>query len=65
MTLLVTIAFFMAVGGSFLMLELSPFDFMEGLARYFEPRNHSMKRRIRESRKRREPRGLKRLFEER
>ena len=64
MTLLVTIAFFMAVGGSFLMLELSPFDFMEGLARYFEPRNHSMKRRIRESRKRREPRGLKRLFEE-
>ena len=30
MTLLVTIAFIMAVAGCFIMLELSPFAFLEG-----------------------------------
>ncbi len=64
MTLLVTIAFFLAVTGSFLMLELSPFTFLEGMAQYVKPKNNSMKRRIKESRKKKESRGLKLLFEE-
>lgn len=64
MTLLVTIAFFMAVAGCFIMLELSPFVFLEGLSGYLKPKNHSMKNRIKESKKKKEPKGLKRLFEE-
>ena len=48
MTLLVTIAFFMAVAGCFIMLELSPFVFLEGLSGYLKPKNHSMKNRIKE-----------------
>ena len=34
MVLLVTIAFFMAVAGCFIMLELSPFAFLDGLTGY-------------------------------
>ena len=64
MTLLVTIAFFMAVAGCFIMLELSPFVFLEGLSGYLRPKNHSMKNRIKESKKKKEPKGLKLLFEE-
>ncbi len=64
MTLLVTIAFFMAVAGSFLMLGLSPFAFLEGMAGYFKPKNDSMKKRIKESRRKKEAKGLKLLFEE-
>ena len=61
MTVLVTIAFFMAVTGCFIMLELSPFTFLSGLAGYLKPESNSMKRRIRESRKKKEPKGLKLL----
>lgn len=43
MTLLVTIAFLLAVTGSFLMLSLSPFSFLEGLAAFVKPKNPSMK----------------------
>lgn len=64
MTLLVTIAFFMAVTGCFLLLGLSPFTFLEGLAGYLRPKGSSMKRRIRESRRKKEPKGLKLLFTE-
>ena len=64
MTLLVTIAFIMAVAGCFIMLELSPFAFLEGLSGYLRPKNHSMKNRIKESKKKKEPKGLKLLFEE-
>ena len=58
MTLLVTIAFFMAVAGCFIMLELSPFVFLEGLSGYLRPKNHSMKNRIKDSKKKKEPKGL-------
>lgn len=64
MTLLVTIAFIMAVAGCFIMLELSPFAFLEGLSGYLRPKNHSMKNRIKESKKKKEPKGLNLLFEE-
>ena len=50
MTLLVTIAFFMAVAGCFIMLELSPFVFLEGLSGYLKPKNHSMKNHKRKGR---------------
>ena len=62
MTILVTIAFFLAVTGSFLLLSLSPFSFLEGLAAYVQPKNPTLKSRIEKSRKNRQPRGLKLLF---
>lgn len=46
MTILVTIAFFLAVTGSFLLLSLSPFSFLEGLAAYVQPKNPTLKSRI-------------------
>ena len=55
MTVLVTIAFFMAVAGCFIVLGLSPFTFLDGLAGYLTLKNNSMKRRIRESRKKKYP----------
>lgn len=59
MTLLVTIAFLMAVGGCFVTLELSPFAFLEGLAGVLTPKKTTLKSRIRESKHKKEPRGLK------
>lgn len=62
MTILVTIAFLLAVTGSFLLLSLTPFSFLEGLAVYVRPRNTSLKSRIEKSRKNKRPKGLKLLF---
>lgn len=62
MTLLVTIAFLLAVIGSFILLSLSPFAFLEGLAVYIRPKNTTLKSRIEKSRKNRQPKGLKLLF---
>ena len=62
MTTLVTIAFLLAVAGCFLMLRLSPFTFLEGLAAFLRPPKQSLKSRIEQSRKNKQPRGLKLLF---
>lgn len=62
MTTLVTIAFLLAVTGCFLMLRLSLFSFLEGLAAFFKPENQSLKSRSRQTRKSKQPRGFKRLF---
>lgn len=62
MTTLVTIAFLLAVSGSFILLELSPFSFLEGLAAYVKPKNISIKSRIEKSKKNKQPKGLKLLF---
>lgn len=62
MTILITIAFLLAVIGSFLLLDLSPFSFLEGLADLFQPKKLSMKSRIEESRKNKKNKGLKLLF---
>jgi len=62
MTLLVTIAFLMAVGGCLIILDLSPFAFLEGLAEYLTPKKTSIKSRIKESKNKKEPKGLKLLF---
>ena len=62
MTILITIAFLLAVTGSFILLSLSPFTFLEGLAAYIRPQKTSMKSRIEKSRKNKQPKGLKLLF---
>lgn len=62
MTILVTLAFLLAVTGSFILLSLSPFTFLEGLADYIRPQKTSMKSRIEKSRKNKQPKGLKPLF---
>ena len=62
MTILVTLAFLLAVTGSFILLSLSPFTFLEGLAAYIRPQKNSMKSRIKKSRKNKQPKGLKLLF---
>ena len=59
MTTLVTIAFLLAVTGCFLILRLSPFSFLEGLAAFIKPEKQSLKSRIGKSR---QPKGLKLLF---
>lgn len=62
MTILIIIAFLLAITGSFILLQLSPFSFLEGLADYVKPKNTSIKRRIEKSRKNKQPKGLKLLF---
>jgi len=62
LTILVTLAFLLAVTGSFILLSLSPFTFLEGLAAYIRPQRTSMKSRIKKSRKNKQPKGLKLLF---
>jgi len=64
MTILVTIAFLMAAGGSLLILGLSPFTFLEGMAVMLTPKKTSIRSRIRESKSKKEPKGLKLLFME-
>lgn len=64
MTILLTLACFLAVTGSFLLLGLSPFSFVEGLAAFCRQENPSMKSRISRTRKSRKPKGLKLLFAE-
>jgi Flp pilus assembly protein TadB len=62
LTIFVTLAFLLAVTGSFILLSLSPFTFLEGLAAYIRPQKTSMKSRIEKSRKNKQPKGLKLLF---
>ena len=62
MIILVTLAFLLAVMGSFILLSLSPSSFLEGLAAYIRPQKTSMKSRIEKSRKNKQPKGLKLLF---
>lgn len=62
MTILITIAFLLAITGSFILLSLSPFSFLEGLADYLKPKNTSIKKKIEKSRKNKQPKGLKLLF---
>lgn len=62
MTILITIAFLLAVTGCFLILQLSPFSFLEGLAALWHPEKKSLKSRIAKSRKKKQPKGWKLLF---
>lgn len=62
MTLLITLGFLLAVMGSFIILELSPFAFLEGLSKYLKPPKTSMKSKINKVKKQKPPKGLKLLF---
>ncbi|MCI8529498.1 MAG: hypothetical protein HFH82_10160 [Lachnospiraceae bacterium] len=62
MTILIITAFVLAVTGSFLLLRLSPFVFLEGLAVFLRPKRQSIKSRINQVRKEKRPKGLKLLF---
>lgn len=62
MAVLVTVAFLLAVTGSFLLLHLSPFSFLEGMASFFRRKNPPLRKRIQQGRKPRQARGIKRLF---
>jgi len=62
LTLLITIAFLLAVAGSFILLELSPFLFLEGLAEFVKPEQVTIRSRIEASRKNKKVKGLERLF---
>jgi len=61
LTLLITIAFLLAVTGSMLLLNLSPFTFLEGISK-LKPENKSLRRRIQRSKKNKQPKGLKLLL---
>ncbi len=63
MFLLLTISFLFAVGGSLLLLDLSPFSFWEGLAG-LKPEDKSLKKQIRKNKKKKEPKGIRRILTE-
>ncbi len=62
MITMIVIAFLLIVTGCFLILRLSPFSFLEGMAAFFKPKNQSLKSRTRRNRKNRQPKGVKLLF---
>ena len=62
MTLLITISFFLFLCGSFLILSLSPFDFLTGMADLIKPKSVSIKSKIESSKKRKKEKGLQLLL---
>ena len=63
MFLLLTISFLFAVGGSLLLLDLSPFSFWEGLAG-LKPEDKSLKKQNRKNKKKKETKGIRRMLTE-
>lgn len=64
MTLLIMIAFLLFVAGIFIILELSPFFFLEELGKYLKPPKTTIKSKIDGVKKKKKPKGLKLLFME-
>lgn len=64
MTLLKLIAFLGIIAGSFVLLELSPFEFLETIAGKFKGKKKSMKARITEANNKKKPKGIKLLIME-
>lgn len=62
MTLLIVIAFLLAVTGSLLILGLSPFDLLEDVAKLVKPERSSMRQRIEQSQKNKQPKGIRLLI---
>lgn len=62
MLLLLIISFLFALGGSLLLLDLSPFSFWEGLSGLVQPQNNSLKNQILKNRRKKEPKGIRRVF---
>ncbi len=61
MTLLIIIGFLLAVTGIFIILNLSPFTFLEELGKALKPTNTSMRSKIDGVKKQKKPKGLKLL----
>lgn len=64
MTLLKLIAFLGIIAGSFVLLELSPFEFLETIAGKFKGKKKSMKAIITEANNKKKPKGIKLLIME-
>lgn len=62
MILFISIGFLLLVTGCFIILELSPFVFLESLAKYINPPKTSIKSKIKNIKKQKQPKGLKLLF---
>lgn len=62
MTLLLIVAFGLATAGIFILLELSPFTFLEELGRHLKQPKTSIKSKIEAEKKQKPPKGLKLLF---
>jgi len=62
MTLLIVIAFLMATAGCLILLGLSPFAFLDGVAELIRPKKVSLKSRIRKSKSNKKPKGIRLLF---
>lgn len=62
MTLLIVISFLLAVVGSFIILGLSPFVFLEELGKHLKPPKTTIKSKVEATKKQKEPKGLKLLF---
>lgn len=62
MTLLIMIAFLLFVAGIFIILELSPFFFLEELGKYLKPPKTTIKSKVDGALKNKKPKGLKLLF---
>jgi Flp pilus assembly protein TadB len=62
MTLLIAIAFLIATAGCLILLGLSPFAFLDGVAELIRPKKVSLKSRIRKSKSNKKPKGIRLLF---
>ena len=62
MTLLITIAFVLSVTGCFIMLDLSPFHFLEELGKAIKPPKTTIKSKIESTKKKQKTKGIKLFF---
>lgn len=64
MTLLKLIAFLGFVAGSFILLNLSPFEILEVIASKFKSKKKSMKSKVKEATNKKKPKGIKLLIQQ-
>ncbi|GAA0782081.1 type II secretion system F family protein [Hathewaya limosa] len=64
MNLLKLIAFLGIIAGSFMILEMTPFEFFEAISNKFKGKKKSIKARIKETTNKKKPKGTKLLIEE-
>lgn len=62
MTLLLFIAFMLIVIGTFVILNLSPFTFLEYLGTFIKPKRTTLKSKIKAAKKQKQPKGFKLLI---
>lgn len=62
MTLLIAISFFLLAGGSFIIIGLSPFDFLQDISKLINKDKNDIRNKIKESRRNKRPKGIKLLI---